>query len=302
MKKFDFTDVISDIKTSLKKDKKSELLSSVSLGSDLSEVSADPKDYVVMPNWFGKAFGVMGLPFNKIIQIAGDSDTGKTSTAITAMKAAQEQGYGVIFVETELKTSPQDLEAWEVDPSGVILIQTNITEQAFDLSFKAIDNFFARFPKEKLLFVFDSFGNTISLHDESLDIVTDNQKVGGAAKTNRLGLGRLITLMNKHPIAALIVNYQYSNLGSVGNTQAGGKALKFYSMCVIETVRTGDWTKVVAGKKVKIGTFVKFRTSKNHYAKSAVDENGKHRLLPKEINLRISAAGIEEVEGNDSEV
>lgn len=301
MSKFDFTSVVSDIKNSLKKDKKGEMLDLVALGSDLADASKDPKDFVIMPSWFEKSFGILGLPFSRMIQISGDSDTGKTSLAITAMKAAQEAQHGVIFVETEGKTSPQDLEDWGVDPKGVILLRTNITETAYELAFRAIENFFSTYPKDKVLLIFDSFGNTISNHDEDLDITSAHQKVGGAAKTNRLGLGRLITLMNKHPIAVLVVNYHYSNLGSVGVTQAGGKALKFYSMLVIESARMGDWIRTSKGEQVKAGTFVKFVARKNHYAKTATDAQGNRRMLPKELKLRISAAGMEEMEGGNDE-
>ncbi len=301
MKKFDFSEVVSDIKASLKKDKKSEMLEDVALGSELPEASRDPKDYVAMPSWFEKTYGVLGLPFGKIVQVSGLSDSGKTSTAIVAMKAAQEQGFGTVYIETENKTSPQDLIDWGVDPDNVMIIQTNITEKAFDLSFRSIEAFFNRFPKEKLLFVYDSFGNTTSMHGQEMDMTVDNQKVGGAAKTNRLGLGRLITLMDKHPIAVLIVNYHYANMGSPGNTQAGGQALKFYSMIIIEASRTGDWIKTSKGEQVKAGAFVKFRTVKNHYQKSAVDKDGNRRMLPKELKLRISAAGMEEMEGGSDE-
>jgi RecA/RadA recombinase len=301
MSKFNFSDVITDIKDSLKKDKKSELLDGVALGSDMVEASKDPKDYVVMPSWFEESYGVLGLPFGKMFQIAGLSDSGKTSTAITAMKAAQQQGFGIVYIETESKTSPQDLLDWGVDPDDVMLIKTNITERAFELAFRSIEAFFASYPKEKLLFIYDSFGNTTSLHDQAVDLLEGHQKVGGAAKTNRLGLGRLVTLMDKYPIAVLIVNYHYANMGSPGNTQAGGNALKFYSMIIVESSRTGDWIRTIDKQKVKAGAFVKFKTIKNHFQKIATDAEGKRRMLPKELNLRISASGMEKVDGNSDE-
>lgn len=294
--KFNFSGVIADVRTSLKYEKRDNDMEDVSSGDTLPPVSRDPKDYVVMPDWFNEHYGVLGLPFGKIVQIAGDSDTGKTSMCITAMKAAQEQGYGIIYVETEGKTSPEDLTDWGVDPAGVMVIRSNITEKAFDMSFRALDSFFEHYPKEKVLFVFDSFGNTISLHDEDLDIVGANQKVGGAAKTNRVGLGRIISKMENNPIAVLIVNYDYANLGSVGQTQAGGKALKFYTMIGIRSTRTGDYVKTKDGKKVKAGAFVKWDTFKNHYQKTAIDAQGNRRDLPKELFLKITAEGVQKID------
>jgi RecA/RadA recombinase len=302
MGKFDFSDVITDIQGTLKKDKRGEDVQRISLADVMNPVSRDPKDYIVMPEWWEDTFGVPGLPICKIVQAAGDSDTGKTSLCVLSMKQAQEQGFGIVYVETEQKTSKEDLEDWGVDTSGVLIIQSNITEKVWDLSFRAIEAFFKKFPKEKLLFILDSFGNNISLHDEELDIVSKNQKVGGAAKTNRFGLGRLLAMMDKHPIAVLLINYQYDNVGSLGKTQAGGKALKFYTMIGIETQRLGDWTKQKDGKKINVGTYVRWKAFKNHYKKSAIDAEGNRRMLPVEVNLQISAVGIERsAKGSDEE-
>lgn len=299
--KYNFGKVAEEVKATLKKDSRDDEADSIGVGSELPDVSRKPEDYVVMPTWWEEQYGVLGLPFGKIVQVAGDSDTGKTSLCITAMKAAQEQGFGIVYVETEGKTSTEDLQDWGVDPEGIILIKTNITEKAFDSSFRAIQAFFRNYPKEKLLFVFDSFGNTISLHDEELDLVTNNSKVGGAAKTNRIGLGRLIALMQDNPIAILLVNYTYDNIGSVGKVEAGGKALKFWTMLGIHSQRTGDWIRTIDKKKVRAGAFVKWSTFKNHYQKSAIDKEGKRRVLPKEATFRISAAGIEKTEGKQED-
>jgi recombination protein RecA len=290
---FNFSSIIGDIKETLKKDKRDLEGAKIGVANELNPISKNPNDYVIMPEWFDYAYGVPGLPFGKIVQIAGDSDTGKTSLCIAAMKAAQAQGHGIIYVETEGKTSKEDLEAWGVDPNGVLIIETNITEEAFDLSFRSITAFFKSYPEAKILFVFDSFGNTISLRDAELDITQEHQKVGGASKTNRLGLGRLIALMAQHPIACLLVNYTYDNIGSVGKVEAGGKGLKFYTMIGIHSQRTGDWVRDSNKVKVKAGTFVRWSTFKNHFQKSAVDSEGAPRTLPKSMDFKISAKGIE---------
>ena len=300
MGKFDFSDVIADVQASLRKEKGREKdAEKIATAANMNPVSREAKDYVVMPEWFNIHYGVPGLPFGKIVQVAGDSDTGKTSFAITSMKQAQAQGIGILYAETEMKTSEDDLEDWGVDPTGVGLIQTNITEQVYDLSFRAIEGFFQKHPDEKLLYVIDSYGNTISMHDEDLDIVKKDQKVGGAAKTNRFGLGRLIALMDKYPIAVLLINYNYDNIGTVGKTEAGGKALKFYTMLGIRTQRTGDWEVERGGEKMRLGAYVRFVTFKNHYQKSAIDAEGNRRLLPKELSLKISAKGME-VDGDEA--
>jgi len=290
---FDFADVIDDIQSSLRKDKREKFVDKIGTGMAMGEVSRDAKDYVVMPEWWEETYGVLGLPFGKMVQIAGDSDTGKTSLCVTAMKAAQSQGYAVIYVETELKTSASDLEAWGVDPKGVLLVQTNITEEAYDLSFRAIKAFFTKHPDKKVLYVFDSIGNNVSMRDDDIDLTSESQKPGGQSKTNRMGLGRIVRLMAENPIAVLLVNYDYDNIGSHGKTQAGGKALKFYTMIGIQSQRMGDWIKTKDKQEVKVGAYVKWTTFKNHFQKAASDKDGNHRLLPKYVQLQVSAVGIE---------
>src|SRR6185436_16828916 len=107
MGKFDFSGTIKKVQDSYKKDARRS--SQIGLGSSLEEVSHDPADYVVLPSWFKENTGVLGLKFGHFVQIAGDPDSGKTSLSLLSMRAAQDQGYGVVYVETEGKTSEQDL-------------------------------------------------------------------------------------------------------------------------------------------------------------------------------------------------
>lgn len=300
VKKFDFSNTVDKLQKSLEKDK--YLQGTVGLGSDLHSISTDPKDYVVMPKWWKQAYGVHGMQFGRIIQIAGLSDSGKTSLCIEAMKNAQEQGIGIVYVETEGKTSPEDLEAAGLDTRGIITVNAgNILEVAFEAGFKAWDEFFKDYPGEKLLFIFDSYGNTVSLHDSELDMTRDSMKPGGSAKANRLGLGKIIAKLarEKRDVACLFVNYTYDNIGSHGKTNAGGQALNFYNMISIQASRTG-WvtgTKTKDGKTVKIrkGAVVKWQTYKNHYEKHLKDSDGNKLYLPTAIELKITEAGFEPV-------
>jgi len=294
MSKFNFKKTISAVQKSLGKDQKRS--NQFGLGNSLTAISNDPKDYVVMPDWWQKSFGVMGLQFGKICQIAGDSDTGKTSLALEAIKRAQEQGIAVIYVETEGKTGPEDLKNKGIDPDGVMIVSTSITEEAFDGAIRLWEQFFEDYPEEKLLFVFDSFGNTVSMRDSEIDMTKESAKVGGASKINRLGLNTMIAKMQNDPVALLIVNYTYDNIGSVGKTAAGGKALSFFSMITLQSSRIGWITAVRGGVKVKLGAKVRWKVFKNHYAKSLIDDKGKQILLPDAIDLTITAEGINPVD------
>lgn len=290
MGKFDFTDTITRLQDSYKSDQRA---SQFGLGNTLESVSTDPKDYVVLPYWWKDTYGVHGLPFGKGVQISGKPDAGKTSLSLESIKCAQEQGFGVIYVETEGKTGPEDFATAGIDPNGVIAISTNITEEMYDGISRGLDAFFDAYPEDKLLLVIDSYGNTTSMRDSEIDLTEKSEKVGGAAKSNRTGLSAIKAKMTKHPIALLIVNYSYANIGSVGETNAGGRALEFMCMLIINAARTGNYERTVKGEKVRAGVYVKWTTTKNHFAKSLRDEEGNAILLPKALDLKISADGIE---------
>jgi len=291
MKKFDFSDTIQKIQESFGKDK--SRADQFGLGNSLETVSLNSEDHVVLPEWWKDQYGVLGLPFGRIVQLSGKPDSGKTSLCLLAMRHAQEQGHGIVYVETEMKTTEADFISAGIDPKGVVTISSNLTEEVFSGLNTSIDAFFDDYPDAKLLCIIDSYGNTSSIRDSEIDMTQKTAMVGGAAKSNRLGLGAIRARQNNHPIALLIINYEYANLGfGHGTTNAGGRALEFFCSLIIQAARKGWIERTQKGVKVRAGAEVVWKTSKNHFAKSLVTEGGKPILLPKEIILKITAEGI----------
>jgi len=293
MNKFDYTKTIAKVQNSLKGDERRA--GQIGLGSNLESISTDKNDYVVLPEWFGESFGIMGLRFGHFVQIAGEPDSGKTSLSLLSIRCAQQQGHAVIYVETEGKTSEEDLIAAGIDPTALITIRSKIVEEAFDAANLAIDAMFDDYPDAKLLLVFDSYGNTVSMRDSELKLTENSAMVGGSAKTNRLGIGSIAAKQINYPIACLIVNYTYDNMGSPGKTNAGGKALNFHCMLTVQSSRKAWYERTVGGKKVRAGADVLWKVYKNHYAKALKDADGKPILLPKEVTLRITADGFQKL-------
>lgn len=280
MSKIDVKKIVADVQKLYSKDKKAN---NIGFGSKLRGTS--DADFVIMPEWWQKGTNTKGIPFGKMVMIAGDSDSGKTSCAIAAMKAAQAQGVSVLYVETEGKTTEKDLIDWGVDPSQVMLVQSSIAEEAFELMFKLWDKFFKNYPDNKLLVVFDSIGNVVSKRDSEMDLTTSNQKPGGKGQINRLGINKLIAKRDEGDAAVLIINYTYDNIGAPGKTNAGGKSVNFFSCLTYQTSRAGWIEKTVKGEKVRIGAKVQWRLFKNHLDKANPG--------PKNIELAITSAGIE---------
>lgn len=280
-KKFNMSGLVSSIQ---KQFKGSTLSSKIGVGNRLRQLG--DSDFLKMPQWWVDATNTPGLPYGAGVQLAGKTDSGKTSAALEAMKCAIEQGHGVIYIETENKTTERDLVTKGIDPSQVFIIRTTISEQAFELLFAAWDQFKLDNPDAPLLIVWDSFGNSVSQRDSELSMIDDKQQIGGKGKANRLGLSKLISKFEEaSKVAFLLINYTYSNLGAPGQKNAGGDALGLFCSLIYQTARRGWLEKTVKGEKVRIGAQVQWTLYKNHVFK---DMPG-----PKQVLLNISSEGIE---------
>lgn len=264
MSKFDINSVVNTVQKLY--NKTPNKLDKIGVGDRLKTMADG--NFLTMPEWWQKATNTKGIPFGGIVMIAGDSDSGKTSCAIEAMKAAQDQGIAILYAETEGKTTTQDLVNWGVDPSQIMLVQSSMAEEMYDLVFKLWDGFFNKYPDEKLLVIIDSIGNVVSKHDIEMDMSTTNQKPGGKGKTNRIGINKLIAKRTENVVATLIINYTYDNIGSPGKTNAGGKSVNLFSSLTYQTSRKQWLEKTVKGEKVRIGARVQWRLFKNHIDKS----------------------------------
>lgn len=288
MSKFDMTSLAQDVQKQFKGGK---MAAKVGSGNRLKQLGEN--DFLKMPQWWVDATHTPGLPHGAGVQLAGKTDSGKTTAAIEAMKAAQEQGYAVIYIETENKTTTRDLEKKGVDPSQVYTIRTTVAEEAFDLLFSTWDKFDEKYKGEPLLIVWDSFGNMVSQRDSELSMTDGKQKPGGKGAANRLGLSKLIARFEQSAkVCLLIINYTYANLGSPGRTNAGGEALGLLSSLIYQTARRGWLEKTVKGEKVRIGAQVQWTLYKNHVYK---DTPG-----PKQVVLNITSSGVECANKSDS--
>ena len=282
MSKYDLSGIVTDIKKRFAKEPRRA--AKVGLGSAMRKLT--DSDFIIMPEWWSSPDGTntKGIALGRITMLAGDSDSGKTSGCIVAMKAALEQGCIVIYVETESKTTPKDLAEWGVDPDQVILIQSTIAEEAFELMFDAWDHAKDKYPDAKLLVIFDSLGNTVSLRDSEIDLIEQSQRPGGKGAINRLAISKLVAKKDEDNAAILFVNYTYDNIGSAGKTNAGGKAVNFFSSLTYQTTRVKWLEKEQGGRTIRIGARVAWKLYKNHIDKSNPG--------PKEVVLDITAEGV----------
>jgi RecA/RadA recombinase len=283
MTKFNMDKLVSDVKKQFKDEKLSNKLGT---GNKLKQLGEG--DFLKMPQWWVEATNTPGLPYGAGVQFAGKTDSGKTSAALEAIKAAQEQEHAVIYIETENKTSERDLINKGIDPKQIAIIRTTVAEEAFDMLFELWDGVKNSYPDAPMLIVWDSFGNMVSQRDSELTMLDGKQKPGGKGSANRLGLSKLIAKMEQSSkVALFLVNYTYANLGSPGRTNAGGEALGMLSSLIYQTARRSWLEKTVKGEKVRIGAQVQWTLYKNHIYK---DNPG-----PKQVLVNITSSGLEVV-------
>ena len=263
------------------------------IGTGNNLLQLGPEDFIKMPDWWQQSTGTYGMPFGRMVLLAGNSDSGKTAIAIQSIKAALDQGCGVIYAETENKTNEQDFIRWGVDPTQIMVIQSSIAEELYEYMFSMWEAFRAEYPDSPLFVVIDSLGNMLSLRDSDIDLTEQSSQPGGKGKINRLGLNKMLSKMHEDNAAVLLISYTYDNMGSPGKTNAGGNALNFFSSLTYQTARKGWVEKTVKGEKQRIGADVTLKLFKNHINR----ENPGDKV----INLRITNGGIEYMSGKKTD-
>ena len=278
----DFKAAADEIRATYKDKKKASMIST---GAEMTTPTA-PEDFVVMPEWFQRMSGTLGLPYGFVVMIAGNTDSGKTSFTIEAMKSAQEQDVNIILVDTEKKTTSKRLSDWGVNPDHVARVQPEYLEEAYDGIDKWVDYIKDADPDARILIIFDSVGNTPSFK-ETENAVDDTLQLGLAAKSNKRGMRRLVPRLKRDNISMLLINQTYDNIASPGRTNAGGKAMDFFSCLTYQTSRKGWLEKTVKGEKKRIGAKVRWTLYKNHLLSGENDVG-----LGKVSDIDISSEGM----------
>lgn len=256
--------------------KEGGLAKQLSTGKSLFN-STDDKDFIV---WTKGAHWQMlthlkGLPFGRIVQISGKSDSGKSSHAMAFMRDAQEQGVLVILWDAERKfqTSRYDTKIGG-DSSKLVLVRSNNISDGS----KAVAHFVNAAkeinPDIKILILWDSVGATLNSTEDKEDSEDYSQQPGVSAKETSGAIHKFNKLMNKYmnketgeeSIACLIINQTYVSIGMGAPSQIekGGGTLYYLSSVIIQLSRKQDLTRVKDGEKYKYGIVSRAKVKKNH--------------------------------------
>lgn len=251
-----------------------------------------PEQFVLAPRpdhpWV-KLTGLLGLPYDYIVQIAGSYDAGKSSLAGEFMAAAQKQDVYVILGDSEKKF---DRLRFEKHLGGVaeqlLTVRSTMIRKLAGGMFKYIDTIKKSDPSAKILLVHDSVGGSISRARAERDIDSkDGVQPATEAVENSDYMRHLVARMDKYPgsIAMLLINQMTDKIGfgQHGQTRSGGNKLSLHSSLIVEMKKIKTVTKRVDKVVTKTGIISRAKIDKNHLSTT---ENS-----VQEMNVAISASG-----------
>lgn len=274
MAKVDVSKIVSEMQKLYSKDKK---VQSIICTGDSVKTVYTIKDVVPLPpaHPLSQLTGLPGLPFNKIAQIAGKPDTGKSTFAGEVMASAQKAGVQVILFDSEDKFDAARFKNhFGGDPSQVLMIKTNEILKGGELARKYITAVKEQDKDAKILFVWDSVGGSQSRSHAEREM--DNEKhaqPGQDAKENGSFMKVLVGLINKYPdsISVYLANQTYAKIGFMqkGDAAAGGTKIEYHSSFIVMLKRIKTLTKTIKGVITKYGIITRATVTKNHLSQGA---------------------------------
>lgn len=279
-KKFDITGIVESVQKLYNKDKKAQGM--ITTGDAIRQEYTE-KDGIPVPEGhpLRELVGLPCVPYNKIIQISGPPDSGKSTSSGQIMASAQKTGHLVILWDSEDKFDAQRFDTkFNGNSKDLLLIKTNEILQGGEKIRKLVMVAKEKYPDAKILIVWDSVGGSQArgAAERELDSEKHGQP-GQDAKENGAVMKMIVGLINKYPdsIATVLINQVYSKIGfmQVGDAESGGKKIEFHSSLIIRLKRIKTLTKIVKGAKVKYGILTRATVTKNHLSQS---ETSLHQL------------------------
>lgn len=297
--KIDVSKIVSDMQKLYAKDCKVQSL--ITTGDKVKEAYTD-KDGVPLStkNPLKVLIGLPVLPFNKIVQIAGSPDTGKSTIGAQTVAEAQAAGFQVILWDSEDKYDSNRLRMIGGNPNEVLLIKTNEILKGAELARRFIGAVKDQDANAKILFVWDSVGGSQSRSHAERELDSEKHaQPGQDAKENGSVMKMLVALINKYPdtITVYLANQTYAKIGAMqhGDAASGGKKIEYHSSFIVMLKRIKTLTRVVKGVTTKYGIITRATVSKNHLSQTATSV---HKL---DFQITADGASLSDSINSDSD-
>jgi RecA/RadA recombinase len=300
MSKFDIAAIVSDVQKLYSKDKKAQ---GMIVTGDVIRQTYSEADGVPIPagHPIRELAGLPCVPYNKIVQISGPPDSGKSTCAGELMASAQSTDHAVVVWDAEDKLDAQRFDKqFKGKAADLVVIKTNEILQGGEKMRKAVIAIKTRYPDAKVCLVWDSVGGSQArgAAERELDSEKHGQP-GQDAKENGAVMKMFVGLINKYPdsISILLINQVYAKIGFMqhGDAESGGKKVEFHSSLIIRLKRLKTLTKIVKGLKTKYGILTRATVGKNHLSQS---ETSLHQL---DFEITAKGAKVSEQQSDSDE-
>lgn len=293
MTKINVSKIVAQAQSLYGKDKEGAAM--LNTGQSLSRPTK-PEDFVLAPEGhpWKTLTGLLGLPYDSIIQIAGAYDSGKSTIAGEFMASAQKNGVYVILGDSEKKFDKIRFEThFGGKAEDLLVVQSTMIRKLAGGMLKYIKTIKEMDPEAKILLVHDSIGGSVSRSRAEREIDDDkSNQPGSEAVENSDYMKHMIATMDKYPksICLLMINQMTDKIGfgQKGQSRSGGHKISFHSSMIIEMKKIKTLTKVVKGVEVKTGIISQAKIDKNHLG---TGENQVNKM-----NILVNAKGWQETD------
>lgn len=288
MAKIDVTAIVAKARELYGKDKVGAAM--LSTGAVLQRPT-EPKHFVLAPEGhpWSALTGLLGLPYDSIIQIAGAYDSGKSTVAGEFMASAQKQGVYVILGDSEKKFDRVRFDNYfGGNADDLLVVQSTMIRKLAGGMLKYVKTIKEADPDAKILLVHDSIGGSVSRSRAERDIDDEkSNQPGSEAVENSDYMKHIVATMDKYPasIAMLLINQMTDKIGfgQKGQSRSGGHKISFHSSMIIEMKKIKTLIKTVKGVETKIGIISQAKIDKNHLSNT---ENSVNKM-----NIAVGAKG-----------
>lgn len=212
-----------------------------------------------------------GIPYGKILEIAGESSSGKSLIAYNFAYVCQQLGGKVIWVDAEQAWMNSWAKENGVDPEQVTVINDTrieyISDAVADLALYLRSQLTHN---EPILLVVDSIAAMDCSDNIDSKMVEGKAEMGGRAKALYKYFRIRSELFTKLGVTQIYINQLRTALnvgfGKDNTTTTGGAALKFYASIRLAFYAGKTLTVKVKGKERKAGKLVTIRIIKNKVA------------------------------------
>ena len=216
------------------------------------------------------AVGNGGLPLGRIVSIAGQFSSGKSSLALTMIASAQKQGYNCAYIDIEKSFDASYAKSLGVDLDKLLFVSPGYGEEACDIACDIAESGAVN------IMVLDSIAALVPNVEQTSSI--EDQQMGLQARMLGKLFRRITPILEENQVLLFCINQLREKIGVMygdNSYETGGNALKYYTsiqMRIMRSMAAKDG-KIVDNEGELIGNRHKVTITKNKLSAPFAEAN-----------------------------